>query len=133
MAEFETIEESLKCYFGVWALGSDITAMVDNSVFLSDKSSSNGVHTTADGGNYTYAGANDVNVAGVTNSTTAPNTTPVVVVSVGTKGGQTRQIQNVAAGVVSADSTDAINGSRCIIPMKPSLIWRVIPSMWATS
>ncbi|STZ00039.1 Adhesin yadA precursor [Moraxella lacunata] len=95
-----------------YALGSDITATVGDSVFLGDKSSSTGVHTTADGGNYTYAGANDVNVAGVTNSTTAPNTVPVGVVSVGTEGGQTRQIQNVAAGVVSADSTDAINGSQ---------------------
>ncbi|MDO4700159.1 MAG: YadA-like family protein [Moraxella sp.] len=90
-----------------FVLGNDVSQTVDNSVFLGDKSSSTGVHTIAQGGNYTYAGANDANVAGVVG-----DTAPVGVVSVGSEGGQTRQIQNVAAGVVSPSSTDAINGSQ---------------------
>ncbi|UYZ82060.1 YadA-like family protein [Moraxella bovis] len=93
-------------------LGNNVNVTVGNSVYLGDKSSSTGVHTTANGGNYTYAGANDANVAGVQNSQTAPGTQPVGVVSVGTENGQTRQIQNVSAGVVSPTSTDAINGSQ---------------------
>ncbi|WP_279717367.1 YadA family autotransporter adhesin, partial [Chelonobacter oris] len=52
---------------------------------------------------YTYLGVNDEQVAGVADVSG--------VVSVGSEG-NTRQIQNVAAGVVSATSTDAINGSQ---------------------
>ena len=37
---------------------------------------------------------------------------PVGSVSVG-KAGEERQIHNVAAGKISADSTDAVNGSNC--------------------
>ncbi|WP_312266367.1 YadA-like family protein, partial [Neisseria sp.] len=86
-----------------FVLGNNVTQTMDNSVILGSQSSAVEVHTTAGGGNYTYAGANDANVAGVNDV--------VGVVSVGTEG-QTRQVQNVAAGVVSADSTDAINGSQ---------------------
>ena len=84
-------------------LGNNVTQTVDNSVFLGNNAASTGVHTTANGGNYTYAGMNDAGVSGVSDV--------VGVVSVG-KEGETRQIQNVAAGVVSATSTDAINGSQ---------------------
>ena len=86
-----------------FVLGNNVTQTVDNSVFLGNNSASTGVHTTANGGNYTYAGMNDAGVSGVSDV--------VGVVSVG-KEGETRQIQNVAAGVVSATSTDAINGSQ---------------------
>ena len=86
-----------------FVLGNNVTQTVDNSVFLGNNAASTGVHTTANGGNYTYAGMNDAGVSGVSNV--------VGVVSVG-KEGETRQIQNVAAGVVSATSTDAINGSQ---------------------
>ncbi|SUA36808.1 adhesin [Neisseria zoodegmatis] len=86
-----------------YALGSNIKAALVNSVYLGDHASATAIHTTASGGHYTYAGANDANVAGVKDV--------VGVVSVGTEG-QTRQIQNVAAGVVSPTSTDAINGSQ---------------------
>ncbi|PVX32735.1 trimeric autotransporter adhesin [Pasteurella langaaensis DSM 22999] len=86
-----------------YALGSNITKTTDNSVFLGDNASSNGVHTTANGGSYTYAGANDANVAGGNNVKG--------VVSVG-NANETRQIQNVAPGVVSKNSTDAVNGSQ---------------------
>lgn len=86
-----------------YALGSQITETISNSVFLGDKASSKGVHTTANGGTYTYKGKNDANVAGVVNTKG--------VVSVGSER-ETRQIQHVAAGVVSSNSTDAINGSQ---------------------
>jgi autotransporter adhesin len=86
-----------------FVLGNNVTQTMNNSVILGSQSSATAVHTTAGGGNYTYAGANDDNVAGVNDV--------VGVVSVGTEG-QTRQVQNVAAGVVSPTSTDAINGSQ---------------------
>ncbi|MDO4896494.1 MAG: YadA-like family protein, partial [Moraxella sp.] len=86
-----------------FVLGNNVTQTLANSVILGDNSSAVAVNTTANGGNYTYAGANDANVSGVNDV--------VGVVSVGTDT-QTRQIQNVAAGVVSATSTDAINGSQ---------------------
>ena len=86
-----------------FVLGNHVTQTMNNSVILGSQSSATAVHTTAGGGNYTYAGANDDNVAGVNDV--------VGVVSVGTEG-QTRQVQNVAAGVVSPTSTDAINGSQ---------------------
>ncbi|MDO4907800.1 YadA-like family protein, partial [Neisseria sp.] len=86
-----------------FVVGNNVTQTMENSVVLGNRSSATAVHTTANGGNYTFAGANDANVAGVNDV--------VGVVSVGTEG-ETRQIQNVAAGVVSATSTDAINGSQ---------------------
>lgn len=97
----------------VFALGNDIKETTSNSVFLGSKSGSfeqagstkaaNGVHKKTAKSNYTYRGENDANVAGVENA--------VGVVSVG-NATETRQIQGVAAGVVSETSTDAINGSQ---------------------
>ncbi|WP_082391737.1 YadA-like family protein [Neisseria sp. 83E34] len=87
-----------------FVLGNSVTQTVANSVVLGNESAAVEVHKAAAGSsNYTYKGENDANVAGVKDV--------VGVVSVG-KDGQTRQIQNVAAGVVSATSTDAINGSQ---------------------
>lgn len=86
-----------------FVLGNSVTETINNSVVLGNEAAAKAVHTTAAGGHYTYAGANDANVAGVNDV--------AGVVSVG-KEGQTRQIQNVAAGVVSPTSTDAINGSQ---------------------
>ena len=95
-----------------FALGSNISTTSANSVFLGDNSASftqngsgnNGVHTAVSGSsNYTYKGENDANVAGVNNA--------AGVVSVG-NATSTRQIQGVAAGVIAADSTDAVNGSQ---------------------
>ncbi|OSI07108.1 autotransporter NhhA [Neisseria animaloris] len=86
-----------------FVLGNSVTQTLANSVVLGNGSAAIEVHKTAEGSNYTYRGVNDANVAGVKDV--------VGVVSVG-KDGQTRQIQNVAAGVVSATSTDAINGSQ---------------------
>lgn len=83
-----------------YVLGDHVTTTLDNSVVL-------GSHSTAESSDvvstpsYTYAGGT-VNFAG---------TAPVSTVSVGATG-QERTITHVAAGHVSADSTDAINGSQ---------------------
>ncbi|MCG7656108.1 ESPR-type extended signal peptide-containing protein [Wielerella bovis] len=99
-----------------YALGSNITNTTDNSVFLGDASgvfeqssstlnNATGAHealnTTASA--YTYQNVNSTQVKGVDDV--------VGVVSVG-NATATRQIQGVAAGVISSDSTDAINGSQ---------------------
>lgn len=83
-----------------YVLGDHVTTTLDKAVVL-------GSHSTAESSDvvstpsYTYAGGT-VNFAG-----TAPTST----VSVGATG-QERTITHVAAGRVSADSTDAINGSQ---------------------
>ena len=83
-----------------YVLGDHVTTTLDNAVVL-------GSHSTAESADvvstpsYTYAGGT-VNFAG---------TAPVSTVSVGATG-QERTITHVAAGRVSADSTDAINGSQ---------------------
>lgn len=81
-----------------FVLGDNVKNTFANSVFLGSESASGGIHS----GSYTYQGLNDSTVAGKS---------PTGVVSVG-DAGKERQIQNVAAGVVSAASTDAINGSQ---------------------
>ena len=83
-----------------YVLGDHVTTTLDNAVVLGNNStaeSSDVVSTPS----YTYAGGT-VNFAG---------TAPVSTVSVGATG-QERTITHVAAGRVSADSTDAINGSQ---------------------
>jgi len=83
-----------------YVLGDHVTTTLDNAVVL-------GSHSTAESSDvvstpsYTYAGGT-VNFAG---------TAPVSTVSVGATN-QERTITHVAAGRVSADSTDAINGSQ---------------------
>lgn len=83
-----------------YVLGDHVTTTLDNAVVL-------GSHSTAESTDvvstpsYTYAGGT-VNFAG---------TAPVSTVSVGATD-QERTITHVAAGRVSADSTDAINGSQ---------------------
>lgn len=83
-----------------YVLGDHVDTTLNNAVVLGSNStaeSSDVVSTPS----YTYAGGT-VNFAG---------TTPVSTVSVGAIG-QERTITHVAAGRVSADSTDAINGSQ---------------------
>ena len=80
------------------AMGHNATASHANSVALGTNSATSDVHT----GDYTLNGS--YTAAGLPN---AANGT----VSVGSAGKE-RQIQNVAAGVISATSTDAINGSQ---------------------
>jgi len=95
-----------------FVVGNNVSRAIVNSVVLGNNSSAERVHTTATtpGSNYTFGGLNDANVAGVN------NVVGVVSVGQGAAGSdasvETRQIQNVAAGVVSATSTDAINGSQ---------------------
>ena len=80
------------------AIGANANAAQANSVALGAGSTTANVHE----GDYTLN--NSYTAAGLPN---AANGT----VSVGSKGKE-RQIQNVAAGVISATSTDAINGSQ---------------------
>ena len=83
-----------------FVMGNNVKTSLDNAVVLGNNStaeSSDVVSTPS----YTYAGGT-VNFAG---------TAPVSTVSVGATG-QERTITHVAAGRVSADSTDAINGSQ---------------------
>lgn len=83
-----------------YVLGDHVTTTLDKAVVLGSRStaeSSDVVSTPS----YTYAGGT-VNFAG---------TAPVSTVSVGATN-QERTITHVAAGRVSADSTDAINGSQ---------------------
>ena len=85
------------------AIGANITAATNGSVILGDSSKADGSHATEtvaskeiDGHTYNFVGkAKDAGRF----------------VSVGEKGNE-RQIKNVAAGHVEADSTDAINGSQ---------------------
>ena len=85
------------------AIGANIAAATNGSVILGDSSKTDGSHATEtvaskeiDGHTYTFEGkAKDAGRF----------------VSVGEKGNE-RQIKNVAAGHVEANSTDAINGSQ---------------------
>lgn len=97
------------------ALGNNIIAHTDNSVYLGADSSDgyidNQVNKDA-GHKVTTAGISTYDSAtiGETEYKFAAGT-PVGIVSVGAPGKE-RRIENVAAGLVSEDSTDAINGSQ---------------------
>lgn len=91
-----------------FVLGSNVSTTQDNSVFLGDSAAFVDEGTSSKGAaayesetinnmTFNYAGGADTTVVGV--------------VSVGNDS-ETRRIQNVAPGLVSADSTDAINGSQ---------------------
>ena len=92
------------------AMGTNAQGNATNAVAI-------GLNTNAVNLNDVALGANSVSAAPHTgsytlnSSYTAAATTPSSVVSVGAAGTE-RQIQNVAAGVISANSTDAINGSQ---------------------
>lgn len=79
-----------------FALGNNTIISLSNSVALGNASVASAINDVT--GNSSY-----INWAGVSDT--------VGVVSVGSSG-STRQIQNVAAGQVSATSTDAVNGSQ---------------------
>ena len=83
-------------------IGSDITATQNNSVILGDKSTDRAATSETEA--KLENGIIFANFAGVGKEKNG-------IVSVGSVGGE-RQIINVAAGKVSADSTDAINGSQ---------------------
>ena len=85
---------------GAIAIGTDSAASLSNSVVLgnasTDRAATTVTGTTIGGQTYTFAGAGSVANG---------------VVSVGAAGKE-RQIINLAAGEISATSTDAINGSQ---------------------
>ncbi|WP_267523034.1 YadA-like family protein [Campylobacter sp. MG1] len=76
---------------------------INNAVAIGSESVANSLNT----GDYTYT-------AGMNNSKTISVESRATVFSIG-KSGLTRQIQNVSPGVVSATSTDAINGAQLYI------------------
>ena len=89
-------------------LGSNVNATMGNSVYLgsgsayvADSASTKGMAVYNSDGTYAYAGG-----------------TPAGVVTVGAKGRE-RRIQNVAAGLVAPQSTDAVNGSQLYTMTRP--------------
>lgn len=82
-----------------FVMGNNVTTALENAVILGNDSTDGDVVSTS---SYTFNNGMTVNYAG---------TTPVSTVSVGAKDKE-RTITNVAAGRVSATSTDAINGSQ---------------------
>ncbi len=111
---------------GAVAIGANNTAIGAGSVALGNISSAQGAGSVAIGNNAIANNAGDV-ALGSGSVTGAPNpvsgvvlqgatygfagAAPTSVVSVGAPGAE-RQITNVAAGRLSANSTDAINGSQ---------------------
>ena len=86
------------------AVGNDIVATEDNSVYLG-----NGSKNATAGASKVMEGYNTDTINGITLNFAGG--TPAGIVSVGSEGKE-RRIQNVAAGWISATSTDAINGSQ---------------------
>ena len=89
-------------------LGSHVTATLGNSVYLGSNSAyvvsgatTKGMDVYNSDGTYQYAGG-----------------TPAGIVTVGSAGKE-RRIQNVATGLVSAKSTDAVNGSQLYTMTRP--------------
>lgn len=101
-------------------LGNDNTIDANNTVVVGNNvtvaAGMDGAVVLGDGsdGAATFKPTNDATVGGITYSGFAGNTSTIgdgSVVSVGSSGAE-RQIKNVAAGEISATSTDAINGSQ---------------------
>ena len=93
--------------------GSDASASADYSIAIGNKADASTANSIALGANATTRSATNV-----TSTTVAGHTfggfagaSPVGSVSVG-KAGEERQLHNVAAGEISATSTDAVNGSQ---------------------
>ena len=82
-----------------FVMGNNVTTSLENAVILGNDSTDGDVVGTS---SYTFNNGKTVTYAG---------TTPISTVSVGAKDKE-RTITNVAAGRVSATSTDAINGSQ---------------------
>ena len=90
-------------------LGSKVTATVANSVYLGTGSVATASATGTTAGSSKYTGTYDRDAAGQTADG---------VVTVGSVGKE-RRIQNVAAGLVSTTSTDAVNGSQLFLRTQP--------------
>ena len=93
--------------------GSDASASADYSIAIGNKANASTANSIALGANTTTRSATNVTSATVAGHTFGgfAGTSPVGSVSVG-KAGEERQLHNVAAGEISATSTDAVNGSQ---------------------
>ncbi|WP_431112838.1 YadA family autotransporter adhesin [Variovorax paradoxus] len=94
------------------AVGRSATASAANSVAVGSNANASVANSVALGNDSTTAAAtptSSVTLLGTTYN--FAGTAPVGVVSVGSAGAE-RQVTNVAAGQISATSTDAINGSQ---------------------
>ena len=101
-------------------IGRSSGAYVDNAVVLGSQAGTNYANSVVIGqgsqGMQAYQASTSVNINGINIDSsnfagTAGNITSGHFVSIGSAGKE-RQIKNVAAGVISATSTDAINGSQ---------------------
>ncbi|MFA9441799.1 ESPR-type extended signal peptide-containing protein, partial [Uliginosibacterium sp. sgz301328] len=90
----------------VFVFGNNISSTISNSVALGSNASMSAAATGATAGTTTYGGDTIKGTA-----YTYAGASPVGVVSIGSPGAE-RRIQNVAAGLVAAGSTDAVNGSQ---------------------
>ncbi|MXN87801.1 YadA-like family protein [Pasteurella canis] len=96
-----------------FVLGNNVTATLENSVYLGAASAYTTGNSTS--GMNVYADmANGLNKSGYTFA----GSKPVGVVTVGDVGKE-RRVQNVAAGLVTETSTDAINGSQLFALTRP--------------
>ena len=93
--------------------GSDASAGADYSIAIGNKANASTANSIALGADATTRSATNVTSATVASHTYSgfAGTSPVGSVSVG-KAGEERQLHNVAAGEISATSTDAVNGSQ---------------------
>ena len=89
-------------------LGSNVTADVANSVYLGTSSKAASTATSRSAGSGKYEDP----------YTAAAAQTAVGAVTVGAENAE-RRIQNVAAGLVSTKSTDAVNGSQLFLRTQP--------------
>ena len=106
------------------AIGQGANASLENSVALGGSS------TTTTGTSVTSATPKTNGITftasptGFAGSLSDSNTSRVVSVGASGTSGSTRQIQNVAAGAISATSTDAINGSQ-LYAVANQLQWQI--------
>ena len=105
-----------------FVVGNNVTQTADNSVFLGDSAAYVAKGTTTAGISQ-YTDSYTIGNAIYDNAFAAKGSGTMGVVSVGAVGSE-RRIQNVAAGLVSADSTDAINGSQLNAAYE-DLQWRI--------
>ncbi|WP_233792391.1 hypothetical protein [Pasteurella multocida] len=105
-----TLNTKGKNYF---VLGNNVTATLENSVYLGADSAYTTGNSTSSMNAYADM-ANGLNKSGYTFA----GSQPVGVVTVGAVGKE-RRVQNVAAGLVTEASTDAINGSQLFALTRP--------------
>lgn len=97
-----------------FVLGNNVTATLENSVYLGSESAYVGAGNSTSGMSAYADMANGLNKSGHSFA----GATPVGVVTVGAVGKE-RRVQNVASGLVSETSTDAINGSQLFALTRP--------------